>query len=61
MNNEEKTPEHCEAPGCDGDVDYIAPGYWCEKHWYMWWDWPEEKPEPEWMTDKDGTRLEIDE
>lgn len=42
----------CTVPGCDADADYDAPGIWCAHHWQMWWDWPEDEPEPEWFSDE---------
>jgi hypothetical protein len=42
--------EFCTVPECKNKALYIAPGDWCQDHWDMWWDWPENKPEPEWMT-----------
>lgn len=39
----------CAVPGCDSLSEFMSPGYWCSKHWHMWWEWPEQEPPPEWM------------
>jgi len=41
----------CEVPGCSAEAEFDAPGYWCERHWRVWWQSPEEDSEPEWMSD----------
>ena len=39
----------CEVPGCEADVEYDSPGKWCGEHWQMWWDWPDDEEQPDWM------------
>ena len=39
----------CEVPECEGQVEFDSPGNWCIVHWNIWWNWPEDKPEPNWM------------
>ena len=44
--------DNCTVPGCNKDYTHDAPGIWCEEHWYVWWNWPEEENEPDWMKEK---------
>ena len=41
----------CEVPDCEAEPEFDAPCKWCEKHWWMWWEWPESEPQPDWMPD----------
>ena len=49
----------CEVPGCDAEAEFDAPGYWCEPHWLMWWNWPDGDSELEWMSDPVSRRGEV--
>jgi hypothetical protein len=44
-----KSADICQVPECINPMTHDAPGCWCDEHWQMWFDWPEQEPEPPWM------------
>lgn len=47
------TDGKCVVPGCGKEAEFNSPGDWCGDHWTLWFDWPDDEPELDWMPKKD--------